>query len=78
VKPTPPSAAAKRIALAVVLFGEGALVSEGRAARLTQAVMRRVEGDAPGLRRGVILQRPGRERRLASGVGARGRSLPRG
>ena len=36
VKPTPPSAAAKRFALAVVFFGEGALVSEGRAARLTQ------------------------------------------
>jgi hypothetical protein len=30
VKPTPPSAAAKRVALAVVLFGEGALISKGR------------------------------------------------
>jgi len=40
VKPTPPLAAAKRAALAVVLFGAGSLVGEGRAARLTQAVRR--------------------------------------
>jgi len=40
VKPTPPSAAVKRAALAAALFSEGGWVGEGRAARLTQSVGR--------------------------------------
>ncbi len=50
VKPTPPSAAAKQLALSVVPFGEGGLVSEGRAARLTQVVSPRPERDSTAQR----------------------------
>jgi hypothetical protein len=44
VKPTPPSAVARKVALAVVLFGAGGWVSEGRAARPTRAYKVRHDG----------------------------------